>query len=141
MANIYHSLQGNLGLAKAINYFVSHQIPVSIPLNDTQKYDLVADFNGKLQRISVKTSRNTTTGGKSYSVQLRNTGGSSGKNNVRLFDEETVDYLFIYTADNKTYLIPTKDLGLINAITVGIKYTEYLVQEKDFATFTSEIVE
>ena len=137
--NVYQSMQGNLGLAKAINYFVSHSIPVSIPLNDTQKYDLVADFNGKLQRISVKTSRNTSTEGKTYQVQLRNTGGSSGKSIIRLFDNETVDYLFIYTADDKMYLIPTEDIQVTNAITVGLKYTEYLVEEKPFSIFAQEL--
>ena len=55
---MYQSLQGNLGLGKAIEYFTSHNITVALPLNDTQSYDLIADFNGGLQRISVKTSRN-----------------------------------------------------------------------------------
>ena len=137
--NIYQSIQGNLGLAKAINYFVSHSIPVSIPLNDTQKYDLIADFNGKLQRVSVKTSRNTHTNGKSYEVQLRNTGGSSGKSVIRLFDNESADYLFVYTADDKMYLIPFSAITATSGIVVGIKYTEYLVQEKPFSTFAQEI--
>lgn len=137
--NVYQSIQGNLGLAKAINYFVSHSIPVSIPLNDTQKYDLVADFNGKLQRVSVKTSRNTHSGGKSYEVQLRNTGGSSGKSVVRLFDNESADYLFVYTADDKMYLIPFSEITATTGITVGTKYTEYLVQEKPFSIFAQEI--
>ena len=48
---LYNSLQGNLGLGKAIEYFTSHSIPVAIPLNDTQKYDLIADFDGILTRI------------------------------------------------------------------------------------------
>ena len=52
---LYNALQGNLGLGKAIEYFTSQSIPVAIPLNDTQKYDIIADFNGSLQRISVKT--------------------------------------------------------------------------------------
>ena len=137
--NIYQSIQGNLGLAKAINYFVSHSIPVSIPLNDTQKYDLVADFNGKLQRISIKTSRNTHTNGKTYEVQLRNTGGSSGKSVIRLFDNESADYLFVYTADDKMYLIPFSEIAATSAITVGIKYTDYLVQEKPFSIFSQEL--
>ena len=38
---MYQALQGNVGLGKAIEYFTSHSIPVCIPLNDTQKYDLV----------------------------------------------------------------------------------------------------
>lgn len=137
--NVYQSIQGNLGLAKAINYFVSHSIPVSIPLNDTQKYDLVADFNGKLQRVSVKTSRNTHTNGKSYEVQLRNTGGSSGKSVIRLFDNESADYLFVYTADDKMYLIPFSAITATSGIVVGTKYTEYLVEEKPFSVFSQEI--
>ena len=44
MSNVYLSLQGNMGLSKAIDYFTSHQIPIAIPMNDTQKYDLIALF-------------------------------------------------------------------------------------------------
>ena len=130
-------MQGNLGLGKAIEYFTSHSIPVAIPLNDTQKYDLIADFNGKLQRISVKTSR-ATENGKSFSVQLINTGGSSGNNNIRPFDNESCDYLFIYTINEEYYLIPSKEVTAINSINVGPKYYDYLVEIKTFAEFISE---
>lgn len=130
-------MQGNLGLGKAIEYFTSHSIPVAIPLNDTQKYDLIADFNGKLQRISVKTSR-ATENGKSFSVQLRNTGGSSGNNKIRPFDNESCDYLFIYTINEEYYLIPSKEVTAINSINVGPKYYDYLVEIKTFAEFISE---
>ena len=75
MPEIYQSIQGNMGLGKAIEYFTSNNITVAIPLNDTQKYDLIADFNGKLQRISIKTSR-FSQNNKSYSVALKNSGGS-----------------------------------------------------------------
>ena len=136
---VYQSIQGNIGLGKAISYFVSNKIPISIPLNDTQKYDLVAEINGKLQKVSVKTSRNSHKNSTSYSVQLRNTGGSSGKNKVRLFDKNDIDYLFIYTADNKMYLIPSEIITVKNAITVGIKYTEYLVNEKSFSDFANDL--
>ena len=130
-------MKGNLGLGKAIEYFTSHSIPVAIPLNDTQKYDLIADFNGKLQRISVKTSR-ATENGKSFSVQLRNTGGSSGNNKIRPFDNESCDYLFIYTINEEYYLIPSKEVTAINSINVGPKYYDYLVEIKTFAEFISE---
>lgn len=130
-------MQGNLGLGKAIEYFTSHSIPVAIPLNDTQKYDLIADFNGKLQRISVKTSR-ATENGKSFSVQLRNTGGSSGNNKIRPFDNESCDCLFIYTINEEYYLIPSKEVTAINSINVGPKYYDYLVEIKTFAEFISE---
>jgi hypothetical protein len=54
---LYLSLQGNIGLGRAIEYFTSKCIAISLPLNDTQSYDLIADFNGGLQRIQVKEKR------------------------------------------------------------------------------------
>lgn len=138
---MYQSLQGNIGLGKAIEYFTSHGIPVAIPLNDTQSYDLIADFDNKLQRISVKTSRNQNSAN-SYAVQLRNTGGNrTGTVRQVHFDKQSCDYLFIYTADEKLYLIPTKDLNISNSITVGNKYQEYLVQIRSFEDFIKDEVE
>ncbi len=126
---MYQSLQGNIGLGRAISYFASHSIPVSIPLNDTQKYDLVIDMNNKLSRVSVKTSRfkqsNT-----SYYVLLKNCGGSSGKSKSRPFDNKSCDYVFVLTGDDKMYLIPSNEIEAKNAISIGNKYTEYEVKNK-----------
>lgn len=133
---MYLSLQGNIGLGKAIEYFTSKCIPISLPLNDTQPYDLIADFNGGLQRIQVKTTRYTETQGKSYAVQLRNCGGNrTGKARAVPFDNTSCDYLFVYTAANKMYLIPSKNIDATNSITVGIKYTEYEVNSDTLEEF------
>ena len=133
---MYLSLQGNIGLGKAIEYFTSKCIPISLPLNDTQPYDLIADFNGSLQRIQVKTTRYTETQGKSYAVQLRNCGGNrTGKARAVPFDNTSCDYLFVYTAANKMYLIPSKNIDATNSITVGIKYTEYEVNSDTLEEF------
>lgn len=71
-----------------------------------------------------------------YAIQRESHGGT-----IRqvAFNNTTSDYLFIYTANEKIYLIPTKDITAINAITVGIKYTEYEVQIKSFADFIDEL--
>ena len=132
---MYQSMQGNLGLGKAIAYFTSHQIPIAIPLNDTQKYDLIADFNGKLQRVSVKTSKYTETDGASYQVQLKNSGGAGGKSIIRTFDNTSCDYVFVYTANEKIYLIPSEVITSVSSITVGNKYQEYQVAICSFDSF------
>ena len=132
---MYQSLQGNLVLGRAISYFVSQGIPVSIPLNDTQKYDLVADIDGRLCKISVKTSRNTNNG-ISYSVQLRNTGGNrTGEVRQVAFDNTTCDYVFVYLINEKIYLIPADKIEAKNSITVGNKYAEYEITNKSFFDF------
>ena len=134
---MYQSLQGNLGLGKAIEYFTSQGITVALPLNDTQKFDLIADFNGGLQKISVKTSRSTKNG-ISFEVQLRNTGGSSGVCKVRPFDKQSCDYIFIYTINEECYLIPSNVIEASNSIHVGPKYKDYLVSIKPFKDFIEE---
>lgn len=135
---LYNAMQGNLGLGKAIEYFTSQSIPVSIPLNDTQKYDIIADFNGGLQRISVKTSRYKSSN-TSYEVLLKNTGGSSGNNKIRLFNNQDCDYIFIYTANEELYLIPSKEIQATNSICVGNKYNEYKVKIKTLQDFNEEV--
>ena len=140
MANIYHSIQGNMGLGKAIEYFTSQGIPVALPLNDTQKYDLIADFDGKLQRISVKTSR-CLTENNTYQVNLRNTGGSSGNYKNKAFNNTDVDYVFIYVSSEDLYLIPSKEISATNAIKVGNKYIEFKVTIKTLSQYTKEVME
>ena len=135
---MYWSLQGNIGLGKAIEYFTSHQIPVSIPLNDTQPYDLIVDINNKLERVSVKTSCNKTEYG-TYCVNLRNCGGSSGKGKNRPFDNNKCDYVLALTEDDRIYLIPSNKIDNINSITIGKKYTEYEVKTKSFSDFVKDV--
>jgi hypothetical protein len=134
---MYQALQGNIGLGKAIEYFTSHSIPVCIPLNDTQKYDLVVDMDGKLSRVSVKTSR-FKQHKSSYYVLLKNCGGSSGKGKIRPFDNKSCEYVFVLTGDDKIYLIPSSVIQATNAISIGVKYTEFEVHCKRFSEIELE---
>lgn len=47
---------GNIGEAKAIAWLVEHGIPVSIPFGDNERYDLVVEHSGRLEKVQVKTS-------------------------------------------------------------------------------------
>ena len=48
--------KGDTSLGIAIAYYVSKGYTVSIPLNDTQDYDLIVDKNGYLKRVQVKST-------------------------------------------------------------------------------------
>ena len=121
----YKSHQGNLGLGAAIAYYTSQCIPISIPLNDTQGYDLVID-DGTLKRVQVKPTKSQTKFG-DYIVQLRNTGGSSGKSVVRLFDNLSCDILFITTRSGDKYQIPALEVKSKATITLNSSYDKYKV--------------
>lgn len=137
-ANIYQSIQGNMGLGKAIEYFTSWGYPVCLPLNDTQKYDLIVDMHGFLYRVQVKTSRFKQSNN-AYGFSLRNTGGSSGKSKVRLFDKRACDLLFLYDADDRTFLVPTRMLDSKNNIVPESKYNGYEVFTRPLSQYAQEV--
>lgn len=121
----YKSLQGNIGFGMAIAYFTSQNIAVSIPLNDTQKYDLVIELDGKLNKVQVKT---TAFKEKNFVVQLKNSGGSSGKSVIRNFDNTSCDYLFILTSEQSMYLIPSSEVTTKSVITLNESREKYKVR-------------
>ena len=119
--------QGNIGLGSAIQYFTQNLYLVSLPLNDSQDYDLVVeDRDGTLKKVQVKTSTQLNEYG-TYSVNLRVLGGNSKSNYVHKKANEVIyDWLFILCDNGDRYLIP-KDIikDLKSTITVGKLYQEY----------------
>jgi len=98
--------QGDVGLGVAIGYFVSKGYTVSVPLTDSQDYDLVVDMDG-LKRIQVKTTSYKLKSG-SFFVSLTIKGGNrTGIGKIKKFDKDTVDYVFILTDETTKYLIPS----------------------------------
>lgn len=117
--------QGNIGLGYAIAWFIHNNYTVSIPINDSQDYDLVVEKDCILNTVQVKTSTQLSDSG-GYKVELRSTGGNSGRV-LRKFDEYNVELLFILCENGDKYLIPRKDITATNSIVVGNKYIEYKV--------------
>lgn len=121
--------QGNIGLGLAIQYFTQNLYTVSLPLNDSQDYDLIVeDKDGILKKVQVKTSTQLTKNN-TYHVNLRVLGGNAKQNYVHKKGNEIVyDLLFILCSNGDRYLIP-KDVikDLVNSITVGKMYKEYKI--------------
>ena len=69
--------KGNSSLGIAIAYYSSNGYIVSIPLNDTQDYDLIVDKNNKLKKVQVKSSACKTRFG-NYQIALKSCGGTRG---------------------------------------------------------------
>jgi len=115
---------GNIGLGEAIAYFTRNGMRVSIPLNDSQPYDLIVDNDGVLARVSVKTTLFARRPG-SYEVGLCTKGGTQGTD-VQPFDNTTVEMLFIH-AGGINYLMPAREIQNKKTITVGNGYQEYRV--------------
>lgn len=106
--------RGNAGLSYAIAYFGCNGYTVSVPLNDTQDYDLIVDDGTSLKRVQVKATSQVDSKGE-YSVSLRSFGGTAGiaYKNVRDTD---VDLLFVLCSNLDAYLIPKEAITQRNEL-------------------------
>ena len=96
--------QGNIGIGAAISYFLQNLYTVSLPINDSQKYDLIVEKGGVLQTVQVKTTRVKAPSG-NYKINVKSSGGTSGKIYNRLCENDVVDLLYILTDSGEQFLI------------------------------------
>jgi hypothetical protein len=114
---------GNKALGKAIEYFTSNNYIVSLPLNDTQDYDLIVD-NGTLLKIQVK----GTTQLSQYNipiVSVRSCGGTKGTQYKTVKDTK-IDFMFVYHLISKQkWLIPIVNITASSTMSLGDKYKQF----------------
>ena len=114
--------KGRAGLAAAIGYFGMNGYTVSVPLNDTQEYDLLVDDGKDILKISVKATSQRSQYGVS-TVSLRNMGGTNGIVYGREKDKNN-DYVFVINELEEKWLLP-KEVLTSNSINLGEKYNQY----------------
>lgn len=117
--------KGNSALGIAIAYFSTNGYVVSIPLNDTQDYDLIVDKENNIEKIQVKSTGCLTKHGK-YQVALKSCGGTKGKTYKTVIDTD-IDKIFIVDEQQNMYLIPKKEIDNKSTINLCEKYNKYKV--------------
>ena len=96
---------GRVGLSMAINYFTVQGYTVSLPINDTQWYDLIVEKNNQFFTVQCKATQT-----ENDSIDLRSTGGTKGSVYDNVLNHSKLDYLFCVNKDLKMWLIPIKDI-------------------------------
>jgi hypothetical protein len=120
--------QGDAGLGQAIAYFTSLGYSVSLPLTESQRYDLIVDDGESLNRVEVKTTRNKKSDAASFVVQLATNGGNQTWNGtIRKISKLDSDYVFVVTSDGSRYLIPTELLDGKQNVTLTSKWDEFKI--------------
>lgn len=117
--------KGNSSLGIAIAYYSSNGYTVSIPLNDTQDYDLVVDKDNVLKKVQVKSTACKTKYG-NYQVALKSCGGTKGKT-YKTVIETKIDEIFILTEDLRMYILPISEIKNKSTLTICEKYDQYRV--------------
>ena len=116
--------QGDVGLGKAIGWLSEQGFTVSLPLTDSQDYDLIVDIEDKLNRVQVKTTSYKTQHGV-FSINLSVKGGNRSYNTIKTFDNTKVEYVFVLTSEKDIYFIPSEKIKSKNCLNIGKKYKEF----------------
>jgi PD-(D/E)XK endonuclease len=134
--------QGDLGEASAIEWLTSRGALVLIPFGHSPDYDLVAQIDGRLLRIQVKTTTQITqtpNGHLRFPVSIATSGGNQSWNGVvRVVDPASIDYLFVLTGCGRRWLIPATALESKRTIQLG--GSRYAENEIEPGTEISSIV-
>ena len=130
---------GNIGEAKTLCKFVELQIPVYQAFGDNEKSDLVADINGNLKRIQVKTSEYCKEGKMTFSLVSST---MHRKNGVKhKYTSKEVDYFALYNLSTDILLlVPIKLLEGRTSVSFRLDYKPSQNQYKnlDWHQFTFE---
>ena len=126
--------KGNIALGQAIAYFTKCGYTISLPLNDSQWYDLIIEKDGLFQTVQVKYCGQELRENV-FKCKLVLTSGTSRKD-VYKIKETPVDLLFASCANGDNYLIPTEDFENANMVTLskdplprGFNTFKYLLKE------------
>ena len=118
--------KGNAGLGIAIAYYSTNGYTVSIPLNDTQDYDLIVDKNNVLKKVQVKATSCKTKYNK-YQVSLKSCGGTKGETYKTIIDTK-IDEVFIVTDTMEMFIIPIEEIKNKTTLNLCEKYEKNRVK-------------
>lgn len=107
--------KGSYGVGVAIAYFTSVGCIVSLPINDSQDYDIVID-DGTLKKVQVKyTSCKNEVG--NYTVSLRSISGTSRKAYAK-FSDSSAELLFVLDGDGRMLKFSKDEIKVTSCITL-----------------------
>jgi hypothetical protein len=99
--------QGDLGEASAIEWLTRQGATVLIPFGHSPDYDLVAELDGQLLRIQVKTSTYaelTPNGHRRHQVHIATNGGNQSLTGVaKRFHPSRADFVFALVGDGRRW--------------------------------------
>ena len=137
---------GDIGEAQAIALFTKKQIPVSKPLTNNVRYDLIIEKDNKLYRVQVKSTANIKDGKMEFATKTTNyTKGTWSSNH---YSKNEVDIFFLYCLENDwcgLFIPDNEDIPTTlfirtmppkNNQKVGIRKMEDYSFDKQFASLT-----
>lgn len=114
--------QGNVGMCYAMAYYSKLGWTISVPITDSQDYDIIVDTGEDLFKVQIKTTNYLDDG--VYSCSLRT---STRAGDIKDFENNSSNLLFVLTGSGDCYSIPKKEITAKTTINLGKKYSQYKV--------------
>jgi hypothetical protein len=120
--------QGDLGELSAMDWFASKGAIICFPIGHSPDWDFIAELDGRLLRVQVKTCISFQK--RRWSVTVCTRGGNqSWSGLVKRFDPESCDFLFAVVGDGRRWCIPSDALrGKTSIALGGPRYAEFEVE-------------
>lgn len=121
--------QGDQGEYSAIRWLGWTFNAVAVPLGNCSDYDAIAEIEGRLVKVQVKTSRQRLANNR-FGVTLCTRGGNQSWNGiVKRFSSDRCDYLFVHVVDGRRWFIPSNRVEGTTCIVVGgPKYAAFEIE-------------
>jgi hypothetical protein len=123
--------QGDFGELSAMYWLAWRGAHVALPVGNNRHWDLVAELEGRVLRVQVKTSRFYRLG--RWEIRVSTSGGNQSWNRVvKLLDPSRFDYLFVLVGDGRRWFIPAERVEAGTHLRLGgPKYAEFEVDRGD----------
>ena len=125
---------GNVGESRVLFEFTRLGIPCYLPYGDGNACDLIADFNGKLNRIQIKTTQNVQSDG---SMIWKTTRQEGYHGNRATYDLNSLDYFAFYCVENDVVCLVPFDSSTPNT-SIKIRPDNYLGTRTKVMHFVSD---
>lgn len=111
--------KGNIGESRFLYEFIKRGVPVSLPYGDNIRYDMIAEFNGKLNKIQIKYCNQKISNHNSISCPCSSSANHTTNKHRDYYTKECVDYMGFYLVEwDECILIPMEDIGKACSITI-----------------------
>ena len=108
--------KGNIGEGLALAEFIKRGIQVSIPFGDNARYDLIAEFNGKLNKIQVKYCNQQISENNSINCPCASSTNHTTNKHLTTYEND-IDYFVFYLVEwDKIILVPIEKIGTKKSI-------------------------
>ena len=120
--------QGDLGELSAMEWLASKGAHIYVPVGHSPDVDLIAELDGRLLRVEVKTCTRQRQPGR-WEVSISTRGGNqSWSGLVKCFDPGRCEFLFVLVGDGRRWFIPATEVEGRHGICLGgEKYAEFEV--------------